>query len=120
MSSTISRNLVKSRGIFKTTNLSRSNHVQKVGFLKIHIHVLINKNHQITICVIGLVCRNHFSVWKSNNLQYHMPGRWVHGTNDSSTYHLMFQALFFYRLTSYLSALGFYEILTFTSLKHPA
>merc|ERR1711997_802845 len=30
MSSTISRNLVKSRGIFKTTNLSRSNHVQKL------------------------------------------------------------------------------------------
>merc|ERR1711936_551628 len=30
MSSTISRNLVKSRGIFKATNLSRSNHVQKL------------------------------------------------------------------------------------------
>merc|ERR1712210_69472 len=30
MSSTISRNLVKSRGIFKTTNLSRSHHVQKL------------------------------------------------------------------------------------------
>ena len=38
MSSTISRNLVKSRGIFKTTNLSRSNHVQKVGFLKVHTY----------------------------------------------------------------------------------
>ena len=52
MSSTISRNLVKSRGIFKTTNLSRSNHVQKVGFLKIQIHVLNNKNRQTMIYVI--------------------------------------------------------------------
>ena len=32
---------------------------------------------------------------KSINLQYNMLGRWVNGTNDSSTKHLMFQVLFF-------------------------
>ena len=33
---------------------------------------------------------------KSDNLQYNMLGRWVDGMNDSSTKHLMFQALFFF------------------------
>ena len=37
---------------------------------------------------------------KSDNLQYNTLGRWVAGTNDSSTKRLMLQALFFisYRL----------------------
>ena len=33
---------------------------------------------------------------KSDNLQYNTLGRWVDGTNDSSTKRLMFQALFFF------------------------
>ena len=33
---------------------------------------------------------------KSDNLQYNTLGRWVTGTNDSSTKHLMFQVLFFF------------------------
>ena len=35
-------------------------------------------------------------VLKSDNLQYNMVGPWVAGTNDSSTKHLMFQALLFF------------------------
>ena len=36
------------------------------------------------------------AIIKSDNLQYNTLARWVDGTNDSLTKHLMFQALFFF------------------------
>ena len=41
---------------------------------------------------------------KSDNLQYNTLGRWVDGTNNSSTKRLMFQALFFFIISYRLRA----------------
>ena len=50
---------------------------------------------------------------KSENLEYNMLGRWVHGTKYSSTKHLMFQALFFFTIScKNYSNLFFYFLIT--------
>ena len=48
-----------------------------------------------TAVTLGFQIQGNFL--KSDNLQYNMLGRWVDGTNNSSTKRLMFQALFFFR-----------------------
>ena len=50
------------------------------------------------VAIITLVTYALFSKLdiKSVNLQYNTLARWVAGTNDSSTNHLMFQVLFFF------------------------
>ena len=42
---------------------------------------------------------------KSDNLQYNTLGRWVTGTNDTSTKRLMFQVLFFFIISCRVRAL---------------
>ena len=43
-----------------------------------------------------VITKNSGSNQKSDNLQYNTLARWVYGTNDSSTKHLMLQAFFFH------------------------
>ena len=52
----------------------------------------------LSIMLLGLFFTNWIKIGhlKSNNLQYSTLVRWVAGTNDSSTKHLMFQVLFFF------------------------
>ena len=45
---------------------------------------------------LSLTTSSQYRGQKSDNLQYNTLGRWVAGTNDSSTKRLMFQVLFFF------------------------
>ena len=47
--------------------------------------------------------QKNIRIHKSDNLQYDTLGCWVHGTNDSSTKCLMFQALLYWRLSDFKS-----------------
>ena len=53
---------------------------------------------------------------KSNNLQYNRLGRWVAGTNNSSTKRLMFQVLFFFIISCKILCKNSFNLFSYFSI----
>ena len=74
----------------------------------------MEKKSSVVKVVLWFGCAARNSNLKSDNLQYNTLGRWVDGTNDSSTKHLIFQAFFF---SYFLIDLGHSKVFIFIFVK---